>query len=338
MPKLFAHQAQGVALTVAAKGNFALFWEPGCGKTLATLEIFKVLRRARPDLRLLVVCPLSLINSAWGEDIAKFTSFSFAPLRKVEKTPPDIVAINYESLISKKILPGVINAVRRDPWMCVLDESSRLKNHKSITAQTLLTLAPYFRHRLILSGTPMPNSELELWAQIKFIGGNLPDSFYAFRNTYFCLQRNGQTQAFPRFATKDALRQLLTTGWKYGLQPHMRKELMQRIAPKTHWVKKAEALDLPEKVDQVREVTLGAEEKKAYNDMKRHLCVELQDATITASVALAKIMKLRQITAGFGYDAQGVTHPIGNSKLNELDALLDELGNQPVIILSLIHI
>lgn len=158
---LYRHQKEAVEFAIENNGCSALFHDPGLGKTRTGLEVFSYFKKRTPDLRLLVVCPLSLINSAWGEDIKRFTSFSWSSFKGLKKlkTLPDIIVINYEALISRKNLPTIEQLVYRLPFMCILDESSRLKNNKSITTKTLLNLADNFRHRVVASGTPMPNSE-----------------------------------------------------------------------------------------------------------------------------------------------------------------------------------
>ena len=113
---------------------------------------------------------------------------------------------------------------------------------------------------------------------------------------------------------------------------------MDIIKPFTHWVKKEEALDLPEKVDEIREVMLNAKERKAYNEMKRDLITEIKGKAITAQVTLAKLMKLRQATSGFFYDEDGRALEIGHSsKLKELEEILEELGPQQIIIWCQFH-
>lgn len=333
--KLFKHQQEAVNFAFQNAGNCALFHDPGCGKTRTSLEIFKQLKGVDTGLKLLVVCPLSLINAAWIADIMKFTTYSAAPFRELTNTVPDIVIINYESLISKNIYPKILTMIRKYPFMCVLDESSRLKNNKSLTTKTLLTLAPLLRHRIVLSGTPMPNSELELWGQVRFVRPEAFDkSFYAFRNKYFHLSRNGETMAplQGKMMNRMMMREIMMKGWKYTITPFMREHIMYKIKPFTHWVKKEDALDLPERVDQVREVSMSGPEAEAYRDMKKYLVTEIGGQMIAAQAALAKILKLRECTSGFIYDENGAAHDLGKSKLNELEDTLEELGNQQVII------
>ena len=337
---LYKHQREAIEFAIQNDARCALFHEPGLGKTRTCLEIYKRYRTLEPKLKLLVVCPLSLVNSAWGEDIHKFTDFTYAPFKEIKDKLPDIVVINYEGLISKKYLPQIIKMITQYDFMCVADESSRAKNHKSVTTKTLLRLAEYFKYRIISSGTPMPNSELELWGQINFVHPYiLHNSFYAFRNTYFHLERNGRTMLMQgEYMTRERMRDILSRGWKYSITPENRQKIMDIIKPFTHWVKKEEALDLPEKVDEVREITLNAKERKAYNEMKRDLITEIKGKAITAQVTLAKLMKLRQATSGFFYDEDGRALEIGHSsKLKELEEILEELGPQQIIIWCQFH-
>ncbi len=334
--RLYNHQKEAIKFAVNNGGCCAFFHDPGLGKTLAGLEVFKYYKSINPELRLLVVCPLSLINAAWGEDIRKFTDFSFASFKELKKLRevPDIVVINYEALISKKSLPVVEALIKTHQFMCILDESSRLKNNKSKTTKTLLSLAEYFKYRIIASGTPMPNSELELWGQINFIQPEtFHKSFYAFRNTYFHLERNGMIRMGNRYMSKDELRGIFSEGWKYAITDESREALMNEIKPITHWVKKEEALDLPEKIDELRDVTLTPQERRAYKEMENMLITEIDGIEVTAQIALTKLMKLRQVTSGFLYSEKGESLPIGkSSKVKELGNVLEELGKQQVII------
>lgn len=341
MTKLFRHQQAGVEFALKNNGQCALFWDPGTGKTFTSLKIFEALKEKEPALKMLVVCPLSLIHAAWGADILKFTNFDAATFRTLRAGKiPDIIIINYESFISKKIFPELRNMIIHNPFMCVLDESSRLKSNKSMTTKALLTLAPLFKHRIILSGTPMPNSELELWGQVRFIRSDIFDkSFYAFRNTYFHLERNGEQMAplQGKVMNRMMMRNIMMQGWRYTITPFMREHIMFKLKPFTHWMKKEEAIDLPEKIDQVREVSLSGPEAEAYRDMKNYLVTEIGGQMIAAQVALAKLMKLRQVTSGFMYDADGKAGVVGRSKINELEDTVKQLGTQPVIIFVQFH-
>lgn len=346
---LYKHQSDAVAFAVRNGGSVALFHDPGCGKTLTTLEIFSHYRAITPGLRLLVVCPLSLINAAWGEDTKKFTEFKYLPYSEIKNVPrgrpgclddADIIGINFESLITEKRFKEIQKLLCSGPWMICVDESSRMKNHKSITTKALLRLAPLARYRIVASGTPMPNCETEGWGQSRFIKeDSFPASFFQFRNQYFHLARGNQVMADMRgrVMTKGLMAQIFQQGWKYCITPEKREALINRMSF-AHWVCKEDALDLPEKIDEIRYVRFNPNEKKAYESMRKHLVAEIKNGKnteeIVAEVCLAKLQKLRQITSGFCYNEEhDALHPGRSSKMRELKDTLEEVvGKKQAII------
>lgn len=298
--------------------------EIGTGKTLTALSIYKELLSKEPNLKMLVICPISLINAAWGEDIKKFTQFKYCNLRE-GVSDAEIYIINYESYHLERF-QNLINNLGLD--MVTLDESSKIRNPKSRISKTLLHNRDNFRYRIVMSGTPAPNSPEEYWSQIKFCSPALPDSFYKFRNLYMKLERNGYDAGFVH-PTK--LGEMFRKGFKYKLKNE--KAFISEIAPYCFWAKKADCLDLPDTIDVIREVTLSDSQMKIYRDMKRHMVAEIGKDLVVANVALTKLMKLRQITAGFAINVLGdVTEIIDNSKINELLELLEEIGDKQVII------
>lgn len=316
-----------------------MFWELGCGKTIGTLETYRKLREKRPNLKLLVVCPLNLIEGAWGEDINKFTGYKYCNLNKKlpKQYDSEIYIVNYEAFLSAKKFEFIRKMIRSFEFLCALDESSKIKNHKAQTTKMLLSLKDEFPYRLIMSGTPAPNNETEYWPQITFLKkGVFHDRFYTFRNHFFHLQRerNGRIEVNPgQIFSKKAAQDLFSKGFEYALTDASRAELMGLIAPWAHYAKKKDCLDLPEQVDQLRLIAMGSKQRAIYNAMQKDLIVEIQDTPVVATVALTKIMKLRQITSGFAINEDGMSVEIGeNPKLKELGNVIEEAGDQQIII------
>jgi len=329
MNVLYDHQRKGKDFILGLGGSGALFMEIGTGKTLTALSIYKDLREKEPDLRMLVICPISLINAAWGEDIKKFTDFTYCNLREGVKDA-NIYIINYESY-SLERYQRLINDLRVD--MVVLDESSKIRNPKARITKTLLYNRSNFRYRVCMSGTPAPNSPEEYWSQMKFCSPALPDSFYRFRNLYMKLDRNGYSLDFVH---PKKLGEMFRKGFKYVLKDN--DSFMNEIKPYCFWAKKSECLDLPETVDVIREVTLSASQMAVYRDMKRHMVAEIGNKVVMANVALTKLMKLRQISSGFAIDSNGdATEIADNAKINELLSTLEEIGDKQVIIWVQFH-
>lgn len=327
--KLFKHQEEATSFILKNQGSGALFIDIGCGKTLAALNIFIELRKKEPNLKMLVLCPISLINAAWGCDILRFTDFTYCNLKEGVKDA-DIYILNYESY-SLERYQALINTLQLD--FIVLDESSKIRNPKARITKTLLHNRNNFKYRIVMSGTPAPNSPEEYWSQIRFCSPILPESFYKFRNLYMRLERNGYDAGYVH-PTK--LGEMFRKGFKYQLKN--KEAFIKEISPYCFWAKKSECLDLPETTDVIREVTLSDSQMKIYRDMKRHMVAEIGRDLIMANVALTKLMKLRQITSGFAINTMGdATETMDNSKINELLELIEEIGDKQIIIWIQFH-
>jgi len=337
VPALFEHQQKAIDFILSKGGMGALFMEMGLGKTRTALEIFSRLRENNPNLKMIIICPLSLIESAWADDINKFTDFTYFNAHKnglpQEAIKEDILIVNFEAMIQKKnshITKHIINN------LLVIDESSKMKNHASKTTKTILSFKDLTKYKIALSGCPAPNTPLEYWGVMEFLHDwTLHKSFFAFRNTYFHLQRGSQIMNLPRgqLVPRQMMREIMTKGWKYEITPVNMKKLMDRINPLVFWAKKEDCLTLPEQIDEVRKVELAPNQSRIYREMKNDLITEIRNTPITAQVALAKLMKLREITSGFALDSLGAEHEIGESpKLKELLEVIEEAGNQQQII------
>lgn len=348
--KLFKHQEKGVQLAQEL-GSMALFYECGTGKTLTGLSIFAKHREVIPDLKMLVVVsPKTLIETAWSKDIETFTDFTYASFRemKTTDTAPDIVLINYELL--KVRFAQVEALVKKFKWMCFCDESSKMKDFKSLNYKSLSKLRDRFLYRYVASGTPNPNSDTELWSQINFVKKDLlPTSFYQFRNIYFYLAKDykGRELIADPMAMRNPTiaRGIMQQGYKYRITPEKKEKLYATIAPYCHWVEKNDALDLPDRTWLVRKFELSKEEFTTYKNFKKEMVLEMKEEKgdeeeqiskyITVDNALSKLLKLRQLSSGFAYyeDFGGrKTHLFGKSKLNALEDVLEDLGPKQVII------
>lgn len=334
--KLYAHQREMIER--GRQQSLALFAECGTGKTAAALHIIR--HHLSPGQKALVVCPLSVIESAWIGDCRKFTPELKAVSLHCKKPEERLARLNGDAdihVVNFEGFRGLYDTLVAQQYdVLVVDESSKMKNPQSETAKALLTFAgikagrtkykggwtvPY---RYVLSGTPAPNSLEEYWTQIAFVapGQAFPPSFFAFRGKFFEVG-TGYAPGGRRFKT-----------WQF--REHMRQDFMDAMKPYAHIVRKADAVDLPEQIHEVRTVYLDRKEQVAYNAMRESMRIEYGDQAAIALNAIGAIMKLRQITSGFAYCSDGVgqtgTIQIGKSKLAELRELLEELGTEQVII------
>ena len=149
----------------------ANFSVPGAGKTRSSLAVFDARRNEGEVERLIVVCPKSAYGS-WTEEAGEyFGAGNLRVGRYDDGDDPgvvDVLLLNYERVASAQ--SQLIHWMRRHPTMLVLDEAHRMKlGARGAWGSACLAIAPYARHRLILSGTPAPNGAQDLENLFAFV-------------------------------------------------------------------------------------------------------------------------------------------------------------------------
>jgi SNF2 family DNA or RNA helicase len=326
--QLFQHQSEAIRL--GSKQSLALFHDCGTGKTRTAIELIK--HNGGPAL---VLAPLSILESAWMEDIKRFSDLKAVNLhenRLAINRNADIYLINYDAA------RGMFKALREKLFnVMIVDESSKIKNPKSQITKLVLALSGFnlrgssyqsdwiVPHRYCLSGTPAPNSELEYWPQVKCVTGpgnkGFNDNFYAFRNRYFRNIFQGKMTQAQKWLLKRTLED----------NRDAKTDLITCMAPWVHVVRKEDALDLPDKVAEVRSIDLSKTEQDAYDQMEADCVLRFADEDVLAVNAISEIMKLRQLTSGFCYGEQG-SYRTGSSKAEAMAEVLEEIGSHQVII------
>lgn len=330
--QLFPHQERGVELFVN-NPFFANFGEPGTGKT-AQVIIAAVRLAIR---RVLIVCPSSLILN-WAEEFEKWTDrFVVIPVLgdgkkrlktiqdNVNRKEPFAMIINYEAVAARydKTKPKrvrvntnpITNALSGNWGLVACDEHHRAKNHQSATYYGLKQIGAKALRRWGLTGTPTPNNPLDIWAQIDWIKpGHLNQNFYAFRNQYADIYTGAGFPMIRKFTNQDHL-----------------KTLIDAIS---YRVTKDECLKLPPKIRVSIPIEMSAKTRKVYDQMLTDLVVEVAGNVVTAEIILTKLLRLQQITSGYIGDEDGNTHDVGTDKIDALKDLMEDIGDQHVVIMA----
>lgn len=336
----YPHQLGGIDFILSRGGSGGLMFDVGLGKTWTALMCYEKLKEKDPTLRLLVVCPLSLLEHTWLDHVKKlYPAWTYSNLRDDKHwKESDVSVINFDNIIRKSTLNKITTLISHGNWMCVIDESSRLKDPKSLTTKTMIFLRDKFKYRIVMSGTPAPNSEAEYWAQLEFIErGSLHPSYFAFRNTYFYLS-DPKGRPLSAMPNREAMSQLFRRGARYVPVKSKRPELMNRIGKYVKFAKKEDCLkDLPEALEEIRDVELSQYERSVYNEMKRHLVIEIEKEQISANNALTKLLKLREVCSGFVINENQKNIPICinatiPTKLKIFKDLLEEIGSEQAIV------
>ena len=340
LPKLWDHQIKGLS-AARERRSLALFFDLGTGKTRTAIEILRLqFNKHKKILRTLIVCPSSVVMN-WQSEILKFSKISKAkifplrgPLAQREKTlqlEDGIFATNFEAFA----FPNFVNSVLANPPdILIIDESHRCKDSTAKRTKNLIKISKAMElerrdtcYRYILTGTPVLNSQIDLFTQFLILDGGqtFGTSFFQFRGKYFYDKNSFMPKQshFPCWVPRPDTTEKL-------------KELISRISVQA---KKEECLDLPPLVRTEVEVELSKEQKRAYEEMKKEFITFLESGVATASLAITKALRLQQILSGFIKKEDGDDHVFKeNPRLDTLkDILSDIKDTSKVIVWSIFH-
>ncbi|NLT17304.1 MAG: DEAD/DEAH box helicase, partial [Clostridiales bacterium] len=196
------------------------------------------------------------------------------------------------------------------PDLIICDESQRIKNPRAAQSKALHRLGDRARYKLILSGTPVSNSPLDLWSQYRFLNP------FVFGTSYFQFEKKHAVMGGPTINGKP--RKLVGYRDLDGI--------MERAYSVASRATKADALDLPEKTFENRPVPLSPTEMRAYRQMQHESLVWLGAQEVTAQNVLTRMLRLQQITGGFlkPDEGDGKTQQLGTSKLDALRDIVED--------------
>lgn len=318
MINLYRHQE--IALSyMRTNDGFAVFAEPGCGKTLPSLfRILDLLKSGKIE-NALVVAPKSALG-AWERDLEKFDDLDASILRDA------LTLINYD----KVWRGGDKSRFNRSYGCIVLDESHSIKNRTSQRAKFLLSLACRSTYKYILTGTPIANGSLEdIWSQYAFL-----DPYKDRGRIYGNVWRKEWESREPDKVFKGSYQEfldrycILNMYHKPSSYIHVR-ELQEIINKYSYRVKKVDCLDLPEKLpDEIVKVDLM--EKVLYKKLASESAI--LEYEILADNPLSRLIKLRQMCAGHITTEDGLIE-CKCEKLAALDEILDNYPDDKKIVI-----
>lgn len=283
----------------------------GLGKTASTLSAIHELFLDGAIRATLVVAPLRVAVLTWPNEIAKWDQFSWMRVEVLRGQKPsgraDLYVINYEQLQNLDSLAFCD--------LVVFDEITRAKNPSSERIKHLRPLLGQHR-RWGLTGTPRPNSLLELFAQVRLLddGKHLGKSFDLFKRTFFAPIDYNEYEWAP----------------KPGAEGHVYK----RIADITLTLRTSDYLNLPDAEVEDLEIPLPALARGIYKKLERDLLAQLMGKDIVAVNAAVLVNKLLQVTGGSVYSEDKEVLDVHPGKINLLKRLLVELKDEHVLVFT----
>lgn len=320
------HEYQNYSVSFVEKNPFSgLFLDMGLGKTLITLTAISELRDfGMFQGKVLVIAPKPVVENTWPREIKKWhdeTQLSYSKVLGTEseriaglKKQADMYLINVENV------SWLVNYYgKKWPFeMVVIDEMSKFKSPKAKRFKDLRKVRPLIKRLIGLTGTPSPNTLLELWPQLYLLdqGKRLGRTITSYRDAYFKPDaRNGAT----------------IFSWK--LQPDAEEMIYQKISDICVSMKAIDYLKLPKRTDIYRTVELDDGQREKYDQLARDLVLPIADTEIVAASAGVLAGKLGQLANGAIYtDEEHHFIEFHDKKLDELEQLIEEANGQPVLI------
>ena len=233
-------------------------------------------------------------------------------------TPHLFILANIEAVRTQRFL-DTLEPLTGTKFALVVDESTTIKNSKSIQTKAVTKLGEYATYRRILTGTPVCQGPIDMWAQARFLSKSaLPyTSLTAFRAGF----ANEELRYFGRGNQPVAV----ITGYK-NLD-----KLQGLIKQFSTMLSKDECLSLPPKIYQTEYVPMTPEQETAYSTLKKTCLLELADSVTSVTGVLPMLMKLHQITLGYIKTDEGTCMSIPCDRLNRMKHIIEGIRGKIII-------
>lgn len=314
----FEHQKTTAEFLTTNNKAFC-FNEQGTGKTASVIWAIDYLMQRGLVKRVLVICPLSIMKSAWQNDLFKFAihrtvsvAHGSAKKRKeIINAGSEFVVINFDGvgIVKSELLKGGFDLI-------VVDEASAYKNAQTERWKDLRDLTKVIRGLWMLTGTPAAQSPVDAYGLAKLVNPNgIPMFFGQFRDNVMI--KVGQYRWLPRPESKHIVHK--------ALQPAIRFE-------------KKQCLDLPPVTFVDRDAPMTTQQMGFYKLLKSQMLIEADGEEISAVNAAVQINKLLQIACGSIYTDTGevIDFDVSN-RLNVVQEVIDECSNKVLVFVPFTH-
>ena len=295
------------------------FNEQGTGKTASVIWSADYLMKQGSIRRVLVIAPLSILKSAWQQDLFTFAMHrtcsvahgSAAQRKKIIAAGAEFVIINPDgvAVVEKEIAAAGFD-------MIVVDEASAYKNAQTNRWKVLNRLSKNIPWLWMLTGTPAAQSPVDAYGLAKLVNPDgVPKYFGSFRDKV--MYKATQFKWLPKADADTTVHR--------ALQPAIRFE-------------KDQCLDLPPVTVVEREAPLTPQQMKYYKLLKQQMLISAGGEDVSSMNAATNINKLLQISGGAAYTDTGETMEFDvSNRLNVVLEAIDESSHKVLVFVPFTH-
>lgn len=299
-----------------------LMLDCGMGKTVVTLTaLWELVLNSFDCGRVLIVAPKRVAQTVWKQEIEKWEHLTGLKAIQVlgnvqqRKAALDQKASVY--IINRENMVWLAKNRRWDFDTVVVDELSSFKSHQSQRFKALKAVRPKVGRIVGLTGTPAPNSLMDLWPEMYVLdlGQRLGRYIGGFRERFFVPDKRNREMIYsykPREGAEDAI---------YAL-----------ISDICISMKAVDFLEMPELIENRVEVCMDQREQKAYEQFAKDMVLTLQGEELDAVNAAALSNKLQQMANGAVYGEERNVIFLHDRKLDALEDLIEAANGKPLLV------
>lgn len=300
-----------------------LFLDMGMGKTVSSLTAIDNLLFLGDTNKVLVIAPKRVAEDTWSTEVEKWDHLKGLRISIILGTPKqrsEAVLKDADIYVTSRdnVKWLVDNYFKTWKWdTCIIDELSSFKSNKSQRFRALRKVRPYFKRIIGLTGTPAPNSLIDLWPQLYLLDGGqrLGRTITGYKEQYFKPgDRNGHIV------------------YNWNLKEGAEEVIHNKISDICISMMAKDYLDLPERIDNKIYINLPKNAMDQYKELEKDLIIELDNEDITATNAAVLTGKLLQIANGAIYSESKEVVEIHDEKINELLDIIEAANGKPVLV------
>jgi len=256
------------------------------------------------------------VSVLWQPNITKTQQEKLDSLFEIDSAM-HILVMNVEALSTEKGVKFATKFINSHKTLMAIDESTTIKTPTARRTKNIIKIGLNAKYKRIMTGSPITKNPLDLYTQCEFLDPWLLDfaSYYSFRNRYAEMKT-----MHVRGRSIQVVKEFRHLG-----------ELSDTVKEFSYRVLKEDCLDLPPKNFVKRHISLTSDQKKIYEQMKKHAIAMLNKKVTTTVNVLTQLMRLHQITCGYVTADDGTIQEVESNRMNELMSILEETEGKVII-------